>query len=202
MSTAQHVLDQAYSLPRIEALAAEPGVYAERLAEELPSAATLTELEARHAALAGALGRIDAMIARAMRIRLNHAFAAITSIGARSEACSRRRSSATRAAVAARRASARRGRARQGGRSRRGRRGRDRCGARDPRPRRRLRTGERADPLADAAARDADRHGAIASSTTSSGRGGARCAASPRRSAPPDRGAGAAMAVRLAAHPA
>ncbi|TMQ09060.1 MAG: hypothetical protein E6J91_31510 [Deltaproteobacteria bacterium] len=176
MSTAQHVLDQAYSLPRIEALAAEPGVYAERLAEELPSAATLTELEARHAALAGALGRIDAMIARAMRIRLNHAFAAITSIGARSEACSRRRSSATRAAVAARRASARRGRARQGGRSRRGRRGRDRCGARDPRP--------------------------IASSTTSSGRGGARCAASPRRSAPPDRGAGAAMAVRLAAHPA
>ena len=82
MSTAQHVLDQAYSLPRIEALAAEPGVYAERLAEELPSAATLAELEARDAALASALGQIDAMIVRAMRIRLDHALAADTSIGA------------------------------------------------------------------------------------------------------------------------
>src|SRR4051812_1688614 len=61
MSAAQHILDQAHSLPRIEALAAEPGVYAERLSEELPSAATLAELEARDAALAGALGRIDAM---------------------------------------------------------------------------------------------------------------------------------------------
>ncbi|TMQ10887.1 MAG: hypothetical protein E6J90_25580 [Deltaproteobacteria bacterium] len=82
MSAAQHVLDQAYSLPRIEALAAEPGVYAERLGEELPSAATLAELEARDAALAGALGRIDPMIVRAMRIRLDHALAADTSIGA------------------------------------------------------------------------------------------------------------------------
>jgi hypothetical protein len=45
MNVAQYVLDQAYSLPRIEALAAEPGVYAERLAEELLSAVTLTELE-------------------------------------------------------------------------------------------------------------------------------------------------------------
>jgi hypothetical protein len=54
----------------------------ERLAEELPSAATLAELEARDAARAGALVRIDAMIARAMRIRLDHALAADTSIGA------------------------------------------------------------------------------------------------------------------------
>jgi hypothetical protein len=76
MTAAKHVLDQAYTLPRIEALAAEPGVYAERLAEELPAAATLAELEARDAVLAGALGDIDALIARAMRIRLDHALAA------------------------------------------------------------------------------------------------------------------------------
>ena len=82
MTAAQHVLDQACSLLRIEALAAEPSVYAERLAEELPSAAMLTELVARDAALADALGRIDAMVARAMRISLDHALAADTSIGA------------------------------------------------------------------------------------------------------------------------
>jgi hypothetical protein len=82
MSSAQHVLDQIHSLARIEVLAAEPGVYAERLAAELPAADTLAELEARDAVLAGALGQIDAMIARAMRIRLDHGLAADTSIGA------------------------------------------------------------------------------------------------------------------------
>lgn len=82
MSAAQHVLDQIHSLARLEALEAEPGVYAERLAPEIPAATTLAELEARDAVLAGALGRIDVMIARAMRIRLDHALAADTSIGA------------------------------------------------------------------------------------------------------------------------
>lgn len=82
MTAAQHVLDQAYSLSRIEALAAEPGAYAERLAEELSPAATLAELEARDAALAAALGQIDAMIGRAMRIQLDHTLAGDTSIGA------------------------------------------------------------------------------------------------------------------------
>jgi hypothetical protein len=82
MSSAQHVLDHVHSLARIEALAAEPGVYAERLAAELPAAATLAELEARDAVLVRALGQIDAMIVRAMRIRLDHALAADTSIGA------------------------------------------------------------------------------------------------------------------------
>jgi hypothetical protein len=82
MSSAQHLLDQIHSLARIEALEAEPGGYADRLAAELPAAATLTELEARDAALATALRQIDAMIARAMRIRLDHRLAADASIGA------------------------------------------------------------------------------------------------------------------------
>jgi hypothetical protein len=82
MSAAQHVLDRVHSLAGLEALEAEPAVYAERLAEELPAAATLAELEARDAALAAALGRIDAMIARAMKIRLEHALAGDPSIAA------------------------------------------------------------------------------------------------------------------------
>ena len=82
MSSAQHALDQIHSLARIEALEAEPAVYAERLAAELPAAATLAELEARDAVLAGAVRQIDAMIVRAMRVRLDHALAADTSIGA------------------------------------------------------------------------------------------------------------------------
>jgi len=53
MSSAQHLLDQIQSLPRIEALEAEPGGYAERLAAELPAATTLGELEARDAIVAG-----------------------------------------------------------------------------------------------------------------------------------------------------
>jgi len=82
MTAAQHILDQACSLARIAALEADPAVYVEQLAAELPGAATLVELEARDAALAAALGQIDAMIARAMRIRLDHALAHDTSIGA------------------------------------------------------------------------------------------------------------------------
>ena len=82
MSAAQHVLDRAYSLAGIAALEAEPGAYAEALAAELAPAATLAELEARDAALVGALGQIDAMIVRAMKIRLEHALAAEPSIAA------------------------------------------------------------------------------------------------------------------------
>jgi len=82
MSAAQHVLDQVYSLARIEVLEAEPGAYAERLAAEIAPAATLPELEARDAMLIGALGQIDAMSVRAMKIRLEHALAAAPSIAA------------------------------------------------------------------------------------------------------------------------
>jgi hypothetical protein len=173
MSAAQHVLDQAYSLPRIDALAAEPGVYAERLAEELPSAATLAELDARDAALAGALGQIDAMIARAMRIRLDHTLAADTSIGAptRSVFASTIVGYAGRLSLLAERARDVAVRGRAG----------------DPdavaqavinaaRAVLDLRDGLRAGVLALIAAH------AIASSTTPSDGGGARCAASSRRS--------------------
>jgi hypothetical protein len=81
MSAAQHLLDQIHSLAGIAALEAEPAAYAERLAAEIPAAATLAELEARDAVLVRALGQIDAMTARAMRIRLDHVLAADTSIG-------------------------------------------------------------------------------------------------------------------------
>src|SRR4051812_24221652 len=82
MSAAQHILDQARSLARIAELEADPAAYVERLAAELPAAVTLVELAARDAVLAAALGQIDAMIARAMRLRLDHALANDTSIGA------------------------------------------------------------------------------------------------------------------------
>jgi hypothetical protein len=80
--TAAHlILDQVQSIARIDALAADPDSYAEQLAAELPSAATLPELDARDAQLAAALTQIDTMIARAMRIRLEHALATENSIG-------------------------------------------------------------------------------------------------------------------------
>jgi len=82
MTAAQHILDQACSLARIAALEVDPAVYVEQLAAELPEVATLVELGARDAALIAALGQIDAMIARAMRIRLDHALASDSSIGA------------------------------------------------------------------------------------------------------------------------
>ncbi|MBA3460561.1 MAG: hypothetical protein H0T46_11400 [Deltaproteobacteria bacterium] len=81
MGSAQHILDQVQSVQRLDALASDPGSYAEQLAAELGPAATLPELEARDAQLAAALGKIDAMIARAMRIRLEHSLSSETSIG-------------------------------------------------------------------------------------------------------------------------
>ncbi len=82
MPSARDALDRVHSLPHLEALEAEPDVIAERLATELPSATTIPELEARDALLADTLGQIDAMIARAMRLRLDHGLAADSSIGA------------------------------------------------------------------------------------------------------------------------
>jgi hypothetical protein len=71
-----------YSLAGVVALEAEPGVYADRLAAEVPGAATLPELEARDAFLIRALGQIDAMLVRAMKVRLEHALADDRSIAA------------------------------------------------------------------------------------------------------------------------
>ncbi len=64
----QQLLDQAYSRPRLDELAAEPGAYAARLDGELPAA-----YEAAEPGLADALSQIDAVAARAMRVELEHA---------------------------------------------------------------------------------------------------------------------------------
>jgi hypothetical protein len=82
MTAAQQLLDQIQSIAAIEALEADPGAYAERLAGELGDAATLDALEARDARLREALARLDAMIERVARIRIEHALAAEPSIGA------------------------------------------------------------------------------------------------------------------------
>ncbi|HET9625120.1 MAG TPA: hypothetical protein VFP84_27320 [Kofleriaceae bacterium] len=66
--TAQRVLDQAYSLAGLARL--EPEAYVEALAAEVAD-----DLEARDGQLVAALAAVDAMIARAMRIRLDHALA-------------------------------------------------------------------------------------------------------------------------------
>jgi len=82
MGSAQDVLDRVHSLASLDVLAAEPGVVAARLAADLPTITSLPELEARDATLVDLLGGIDAMIARAMRLRLDHALHADSSIGA------------------------------------------------------------------------------------------------------------------------
>lgn len=81
MATAQDLLDRARSPAHLEALEADPGRYAAQLATELPTAGTIPELEERDAALANALGQVEAMSARAMKLRLEHALAGDTSIG-------------------------------------------------------------------------------------------------------------------------
>jgi hypothetical protein len=80
MGRAQHLLDQAQSLAQIDAL--EPSRHASELAGELPAATTLAELETRDAQLAAAIASVEAAATRVMRIRLDHALAADTSIAA------------------------------------------------------------------------------------------------------------------------
>lgn len=77
MSSAQSVLDRVQSLAGIDALAADPAQYAALLAAALPD-----ELEACDGAFAAALQRTDELAARVMRIRLEHALASDSSIGA------------------------------------------------------------------------------------------------------------------------
>lgn len=81
MGTAQSFLDRVHSLSQLEKVEVESGSYAELLASDLGAAATLGDLEARDAALAVALGNLDAMLVRAMRLRLDHALASDSSIG-------------------------------------------------------------------------------------------------------------------------
>jgi hypothetical protein len=68
--TAQRVLDQAYSLAGLARLTDDPQAYLEALASELAD-----DLEARDGQLVAAAAAVDTMIARAMRIRLDHALA-------------------------------------------------------------------------------------------------------------------------------
>lgn len=82
MSSAQDVLDRVHSLAHLDALEAEPGIVAKRLASDVAAATSLPELEARDRLLADLLGQIDAMTGRAMRLRLDHALASDTSIAA------------------------------------------------------------------------------------------------------------------------
>lgn len=82
MSGAQQLLDQVQSLTRIADLEAEPRAYAEHLAAELGAASTIAELDARDERLRLALAAIDTATERFVRIRLDHALAADTSIAA------------------------------------------------------------------------------------------------------------------------
>lgn len=80
MSAARRYLDQIYSLQRLEAI--EAGEYARLVADELPRATSFADLQARDEQLAGSLEQVDALTARAMRIRLDHVLAADTSLAA------------------------------------------------------------------------------------------------------------------------
>ena len=82
MVSSRAVLDQVQSLARIEALEADPAAYARAVADEIVPAASLGELEARDHELAVALAQIDTALTRVMRVRLDHALASDTSIGA------------------------------------------------------------------------------------------------------------------------
>ena len=76
----QRILDQIQSLRALAELEAGPGIYADRVAEELGPAASRDDLAARDEQLRESLARIDAMAQRAMRIRLDHVLADDTAI--------------------------------------------------------------------------------------------------------------------------
>ncbi len=73
-------LDAIHSLAALAAL--DPGGHAAEVAASTPAAVTIAEIEARDAYLSAALGRIDDVVGRFMKIRLDHVLASDTSIGA------------------------------------------------------------------------------------------------------------------------
>jgi len=77
---AKQLLDAIHTQPALAAL--EHGAYADAVIGETPAAVTLAEIEARDRFLAAALHQIDDAIGRFMKIRLDHALADDTSIGA------------------------------------------------------------------------------------------------------------------------
>lgn len=78
-STAAQLLDRVQTMAQVEAF--EPRTYAERVAEELGEATTRDALAERDEQLRGALAHIEGLATRVMRIRVDHALAADTSIG-------------------------------------------------------------------------------------------------------------------------
>lgn len=82
MPSSRDILVRVQSLATIEALAASPSRFADQLATELAPATTIADLEARDAQLIAALGEIDELATRVMRIRLEHALANDSSIAA------------------------------------------------------------------------------------------------------------------------
>ena len=73
-------LDGIHSLSALAAL--DPGGHAAEVAASTPAAVTIAEIEARDAYLTGALGRIDDVVSRFMKVRLDHVLASDSSIGA------------------------------------------------------------------------------------------------------------------------
>lgn len=80
MPSSRDILMRVQSLSTIEAL--DPALHADQLAAELAPATTIAELETRDAQLVAALGDIDELTTRVMRIRLEHALASDSSIAA------------------------------------------------------------------------------------------------------------------------
>jgi hypothetical protein len=80
--TAFQLLDRVQSLASIGQLAQDLAPFWGALAAELPDGVTSEAIDARDAALRTALQRIDDFAGRVMRIRLDHALAADTSIAA------------------------------------------------------------------------------------------------------------------------
>jgi hypothetical protein len=72
------ILDRIQARAHVEAI--EPALLVEAMRRAIPAAATLAELEDRDAFLASAVGAIELMIARVMRIVLDHALDMDTSI--------------------------------------------------------------------------------------------------------------------------
>lgn len=76
----KRTLDRVHTLAGLDAFAAEPGAVATQLEAEVGPASSTADLDARDALLRSVLAEVDALAVRAMRLRLEHALAADTSI--------------------------------------------------------------------------------------------------------------------------
>lgn len=78
--SARQLLDAVHTWASIEAF--DPAAYGAAVIAETPPGTTLAELEARDAFLVAAITAIEDVIARVMKLRLEHALADDTSLGA------------------------------------------------------------------------------------------------------------------------